>query len=305
MGIIASFLNRGKRDADLDYQALTALSDRSRIDTCRTLSHLFRRMQSRPQQLALPTAQLAPREQRTRPVTTRQTKIRGPTLARVVIQDSSKPSRIAMVKPGEGRRKSASSSNVSSARNSPPPQTPPPPPYRTAENSEVSSARPSHQRRNTAPDAVRVAALQSALELSAPPPSAPLPAEGRYRDRLRAAQSTPRFRLEPRIEDPLPSLPFRRPPPDMPDVAQRYTHADEQPVSSQRPRKSVYSFASTSTKLGEIPLHKWAEPFDFDAMSVANREAARNGWPAYDVDGKAMQRRLGFLGRLFRRKESV
>ena len=59
-------------------------------------------MQSRPQQLALPTAQLAPREQRTRPVTTRQTKIRGPTLARVVIQDSSKPSRIAMVKPGEG-----------------------------------------------------------------------------------------------------------------------------------------------------------------------------------------------------------
>jgi hypothetical protein len=76
-------------------------------------------------------------------------------------------------------------------------------------------------------------------------------------------------------------------------------------LNSQRTRKSVYSFASTSTKLGEIPLHKWAEPFDFDAMSVANREAARHGWPAYDIDGSALQRRQGFLGRLFRRKESI
>jgi len=30
--------------------------------------------------------------------------------------------------------------------------------------------------------------------------------------------------------------------------------------------ESFYSFASDSTKLGEIPLHKWVTPFDFDTM---------------------------------------
>ncbi|KAI9666240.1 MAG: hypothetical protein M1821_004175 [Bathelium mastoideum] len=45
------------------------------------------------------------------------------------------------------------------------------------------------------------------------------------------------------------------------------------------PRASVaYSFASDSTKLGEIPLHRWTEPApDFDAFALRNREAALVG----------------------------
>ncbi|KAL9096323.1 MAG: hypothetical protein Q9165_001320 [Trypethelium subeluteriae] len=44
-------------------------------------------------------------------------------------------------------------------------------------------------------------------------------------------------------------------------------------------RTSVaYSIATDSTKLGEIPMHKWSEPYDFDAMDRMNKEAALWGW---------------------------
>lgn len=38
--------------------------------------------------------------------------------------------------------------------------------------------------------------------------------------------------------------------------------------------ESFYSFASDSTKLGEIPLHKWVTPFDFETMDRVNKAAA-------------------------------
>ncbi|KAL1623985.1 hypothetical protein SLS56_008037 [Neofusicoccum ribis] len=40
---------------------------------------------------------------------------------------------------------------------------------------------------------------------------------------------------------------------------------------------STYSFASDSTKLGEIPPRKWTVPFDYAAMERANAEAAARG----------------------------
>ena len=77
-----------------------------------------------------------------------------------------------------------------------------------------------------------------------------------------------------------------------PAVATRHSHSHSHPHPyihhqthshpNPNPRASVaYSFASDSTKLGEIPLHRWTEPApDYDAMERANREAARYGWAA-------------------------
>ncbi|EKG10492.1 hypothetical protein MPH_12350 [Macrophomina phaseolina MS6] len=69
---------------------------------------------------------------------------------------------------------------------------------------------------------------------------------------------------------------------------------------------SLYSFSSDSTKLGEIPMRKWAVPFDYAAMERANAEAAARGnLPAngLQVPPGAVEggRRRGLLGRILRR----
>ena len=61
--------------------------------------------------------------------------------------------------------------------------------------------------------------------------------------------------------------------------------------------------ASDTTKIGEIPLHKWAVPYDFEQMSILNREAERNGWPLNQLDESQVNRKKKFgLFRLFGRK---
>lgn len=44
IGIITSFLHSTTNDVQLDYKALADMSDRSRVDTCRTLRQLFKRL---------------------------------------------------------------------------------------------------------------------------------------------------------------------------------------------------------------------------------------------------------------------
>lgn len=43
---------------------------------------------------------------------------------------------------------------------------------------------------------------------------------------------------------------------------------------------SSYTFASDSTKLGEIPQRKWTNPWDYEEAERLNAEAAMNGHPA-------------------------
>ena len=95
-------------------------------------------------------------------------------------------------------------------------------------------------------------------------------------------------------QDVLPPLPYPAPlnNPVQPDLPRR-----------RKPTPTYYSIASDNTRLGEIPLHKWAVPYDFDQMSVLNREAEKNGWPANDPGYGAEEgrkRRWG-LRRLFGR----
>lgn len=74
------------------------------------------------------------------------------------------------------------------------------------------------------------------------------------------------------------------------------------PRRANKPTPTFYSEASDATKLGEIPLHKWAEPVDFDEMSRLNKEAAKNGWPFNEMNTAAPKKKRGGFFNLFRRK---
>jgi hypothetical protein len=281
----------------LDYQSLTSLSDRSRVDTCRTLRQLFRRMsqtqlsQASSSRLALPhtvhqdsshTSHGEKKQRRRRPAA-KHTKVRGPTLARVVIANSSKPSQIALVKPGE-RRKKSSSSSVSRAYSDPPSgaSTPlsPPPPYNEPEQLAIAAPPPAPQRRHTTPEVPRPRRKASAADVR----PRPLDSQHAYPT---AARSTPGL---------------------LTDNAGVYTGLASPPNVLPRRRKptpTYYSMASDSTKLGEIPLHRWPEPFDFDAMSLMNRAAEVNGWPADQVGSVGTKKKRFGLMRLFRKDDGA
>lgn len=70
------------------------------------------------------------------------------------------------------------------------------------------------------------------------------------------------------------------------------------PLSSARrdKRKSIMSFASDSTKLGEIPEHKWARPAQFDEKGGFE---IRTYYPLEPY--QEPEKKKGMFGRLFRR----
>lgn len=67
---------------------------------------------------------------------------------------------------------------------------------------------------------------------------------------------------------------------------------------------SIDSARTGSTKLGEIPMHKWAEPWNYEAAEKANMEALAEGWP---VSGKESQvpKRAGWKRWFGKRVEAV
>ncbi|KAK5710360.1 hypothetical protein LTR17_018957 [Elasticomyces elasticus] len=286
VNIISTFLGREKGGVKLNYESLTDLSDSSRLDTCRTLRQLFRRMtQLRTAQVANSSLALQPREPsdpNDEPKRRRKhRKIQGPILARVVIADSSKPSQIAMVKPGERKRKpvspeaSRNNSKAPSVRGTPPPY-----------------------------DAVQMSASVGRLTercydnslVMTNPYQQPHPVlKASPKEITRSADVAKASKLQLHISSPDECAP---------PVA--YPSKPPLETNDRRRRKATptyYSIASDGTKLGEIPLHKWPVPFDFDEMSITNKQAEFDGYPACRPgDGDGKKKRFGFLRlRLFRR----
>lgn len=279
-----------------DYQALTQLSDRSRIDTCRTLRQLFKRM-TQPRRLPAvapggPESQLSSYPRRRRRSSTARTKVKGPMLARVVIENSSKPSQIAIVKPSERRKKSSSSSSSELSKASSTPSTPPP------EYAPEPPPRPVAVRSHTAPAVPRTG------KKTAQPPQT--------KEQRQAASSTPR--LQTISQDfhacaPPYTCPLGTQAPPLSYVSNPAAQSTSAlPARRRKQTPTFYSMASDSTRLGEIPLHKWNQQPDFDAMSIMNREAMGRGWPAGDlgadseVDRDGGRKRGWGLRRLFGRR---
>ncbi|KAK5113544.1 hypothetical protein LTR62_003413 [Meristemomyces frigidus] len=305
VGIIASFLKGDKWDVQIDLRSLTSLSERSRVETCHTLRRLFDRLarlrvssararlngRVRPEQ-----ERNAEKPRHRHEAQSAHTKVPGPILARVVIANSSKPSQIAMVKPGERRSRSSKSksrSNSASESVASLPDTPPPP-YTCPPEQTRSQARPVTRRAQTAPErALNNRSKKVTTDLKGNYPSREL--EPDHGQPYRQSERPPTGPQQPLQPQPTfsslatPTLPRRR-----------------------KPTPTFYSLASHTTTLGEIPLDKWPEPFDFDAMSLMNREAEVYGWPGnHQVaavaglgPGPGQKKRRGLM-RLFGRKESA
>jgi hypothetical protein len=64
---------------------------------------------------------------------------------------------------------------------------------------------------------------------------------------------------------------------------------------------SVYTFASDSTKLGEIPMQRWNVPYDYEAMARRNQEVPLRPWTSEDPPQKSKR---GFFG-LFKKSGGV
>jgi hypothetical protein len=298
--VIHAFLSRdtSKQDVPFDYRALTAISESSRLDTCATLRHLCRRVLS-----AVPKPPLndppvrhntpavsAPRGSasassdeggRGRAIPqSKHSRVKRPILARVVIAGSEdKPGQVAMVRARE-RQKKGSSKTTPTAISSNAQLTlalaaSPPLPPRKIQKMTSRSFHPPLQMEHPTPLA-RCADSASSERVAIHP-----------------TRSTPRIDpLYAGTRACLPSLP-----------EDGLARGGARWRRTEKPTPTLYSVESDSTQLGEIPLHKWSEPVDFDAMSMLNKEAVRNGWPLTELPSPPLKKRRGGIFGLFRRKQ--
>ena len=283
IGIIASFLHSERNDIQLDYRGLTDLSDRSRIDTCNILRQLCKRLtysraSRRHERKSKKSALSASRKKHE--AAQQQQKLRGPTLAQVSIQDSSRAPQLALVRPGERRKKSSSDSAHFKSTSM------------TKLSSTSCSTLPAYAPRQS-PQIGADQPRRKQSEASLTKTSA-----NKRADKLRATKSTPR--LQATLNEPFNPVP---PVPAI-DPAMSPDAAFAPLLQVPRHRKATptfYSIATDSTKIGEIPLHKWADQSDFDRMSLLNQQAYANGWPN---EAAAQSRRKVGIFSLFRRRSS-
>ncbi|PPJ57798.1 hypothetical protein CBER1_00130 [Cercospora berteroae] len=269
--VMNAFLARDKKETALDYQSLTALSDASRVDTCRALRELYHRMlRSKSPRVPQQVSNVDLRSPAKHRSVSKRARARAPVLARVVIADSSKPGQVAMVRSGERKKRKATKGG----------------------STEIS----------TATQSTAKVAVTSAMRLPAPggPKSPPLPATNTRSQLSLHAQPEPRSKQSAtllnsasRSAEPA----HRHLPWELSSTARPYPRR-----RANKPTPTFYSEASDATKLGEIPLHKWAQPVDFDEMSRLNKEAAKNGWPFNEMDSAAPKKKRGGFFNLFHRK---
>jgi hypothetical protein len=71
------------------------------------------------------------------------------------------------------------------------------------------------------------------------------------------------------------------PPVSPPSSPQRPTPSTTPPQRRRQEKvtPSMYTMASASTRLGEIPELKWSLPYDYDAMTRFNNEHGGRPWP--------------------------
>ncbi|USP73334.1 uncharacterized protein yc1106_00608 [Curvularia clavata] len=114
------------------------------------------------------------------------------------------------------------------------------------------------------------------------------------------------FTTPRRSSTPTPSAPPKPPVPSKPEYLSPPPLLDHAPATIHFRRRmekatpSSYTFASDSTKMGEIPQRKWTSPFDFEKAERLNAEAALNGYPnPLPSADKAEKRkkRFGFMRR--------
>ncbi|EOA89684.1 hypothetical protein ACJQWK_02599 [Exserohilum turcicum] len=113
----------------------------------------------------------------------------------------------------------------------------------------------------------------------------------------RAPTPIPTPAPSPSSKPAVPSKPEYLSPPPLLDHAPATIHFRRR---MEKATPSSYTFASDSTKMGEIPQRKWTSPFDFEKAERLNAEAALNGYPNASIAAdktEKRKKRFGFMRR--------
>jgi hypothetical protein len=256
------------------------------MQTIGVLRQLYQRLMSRHVPPVVSRAQSDKTKSKPKSRTsTKDVRKRQPRLARVMIENSSIPSQIAMVRPSEARKQRSHSRSSSEAPKSHAGSTP------GASTPELLTLPPPYFPSNPLPK-------QAASYLSKPP---------RHQNSsisLFKPHSTPR-------QHSLSPLPVRGLSPlsgAMYPKAKVMALPDPTDTEPKRIRPDTfYSIGSArtgSTKLGEIPMQKWAEPWDYEAAERANAAALASGWPI-NTDEEVTKSKHGGWKRWFGRRAEV
>ncbi|KAF2144743.1 uncharacterized protein K452DRAFT_306514 [Aplosporella prunicola CBS 121167] len=259
-------------------------------------------------------------------------------LARVPKTSNGSQTRLVMLRPRGSRKPTAASSNLTEL----PPLLPEPPPPRQfqqqqqqQQQQQTAKPPPQPEKLPASPSLTRPG-IPAAVAAAFAAPSIPQP-----RSRIRPIRAQPQpvpstQPLNPASNNPKPKPKTHLPPPFPTTTSSALTthlfppppsYRPPSPLQSQPqhqhqpppphpplppfspPPLSLLSFTSDSTKLGEIPMRKWAVPFDTAEAERLNREAAESGYavaapPRVDVEGAekgAGKVKGGWLGRLLGR----
>ncbi|KAF2738018.1 hypothetical protein EJ04DRAFT_574248 [Polyplosphaeria fusca] len=280
VAIIAAFLERDSKpnQLSLDYKSLTHLSEASRADALESMAQLYQRLSQSQLQIhrtgACPRCGSMKHHNCSETVAANSTmtdrsssdkkkhrgtrsRTHGPVVARVAVK-SSNSTQLAMVRPRNTRKGSSSSSGSSTKSQS----TAPSSPYASPMDSPLPAYTP--------------------IDAYPPQPHHQPPAPT---TRRRAASiDGPRPTTWPHTRPDTTPLPAPLPPPkSLPVVKPHYD--PPLPPASPTPRRrtdkvtpSTYTFASDSTKLGEIPQRNWTTPWNYEEAERLNAEALASGY---------------------------
>ncbi|KAJ9647361.1 hypothetical protein H2199_002350 [Coniosporium tulheliwenetii] len=304
VGIITSFLSGDKNDVRLDYKSLTTLSDDSRVDAVNTLSHLYHRLSQSDLMLYQPKPGCArcgslkhgdcspSQTGSTKPSAGQRSKKQTsskPPQARPPPKNMVKTEYVIVRRPRNKRATSSStaSSNVS-AGSAPSSKSA----ASTAPTTPCTSPLPSPDIATSYPfPALPLSPRQDTRPSNPPPAYSRNPISQQRTETWAAAHAISELPAHSTTPSPLPPemslAPIAHPqahpivPPKPPELRSTPTQPTGIPLAARRLNKqtlSTYTFASDSTKLGEIPMRKWIEPYDFVAMEKLNEEAKETGW---------------------------
>jgi hypothetical protein len=271
--IISSFLSRGKHEIGGECKSLTALSNSSRIETLEALGQLYSRLSTldlhacggctsrnqahatqheyrKPRASASPTGRRPARRSKTD-----DKNVSIATVTRLAVEGSSN-TQLAIVRPRN--RRTTSSCSGSSVNT-------------TKSFSSTTTAVPTPPMSPAAPPCC----CHGPVDLHGHVPRVPLERriDGGQVSTLRPTGYVERPQTWPnRVDSQARPAMYPAPPgallvkPPPVEVQKKETR----PRRRQIETPSTYSFASDSTKLGEIPMHKWTKPFDYDEMERLN-----------------------------------
>ncbi|KAF2869146.1 hypothetical protein BDV95DRAFT_609382 [Massariosphaeria phaeospora] len=302
VGIISAFLNHDSKSSrlDLDYKSLTNLSNSSRVEAISSMNQLYQRLSqsqlhvyrisgcaqcgSNKHQYCSGDIDGNSAVQKHRATSSdkrrqsnSRSRVNGPTITRMPIRSSDQP-QLVVVRPKPGRKGSSSGSSSSSTKA-----------QSTAHNSPYASPPGSPLPQYAAVDPLSVP--------KSPPPK---------------AKSSPGRSKANSVDGPRPVRPPARPNkihvpevlvPKDPDPAKtsRLTKEKEAGIKRRidKVTPSMYTIASASTKLGEIPQNRWNQPWDYTEAERLNAEALINGYllPATESKPKAKKGLFKFLKR--------